>query len=109
MVKKKDSVKRAMIIIAIIFVLCTTAGIKILNEKNNKEELFKKCHEMETHPDLRYNCHCIPTFLLNRTDTGEYVKKKSKEMCTCSCDIGSDKPYVIELRVGEKQDIFTGQ
>ncbi|RLG13521.1 MAG: hypothetical protein DRN66_04005 [Candidatus Nanohalarchaeota archaeon] len=109
MAKKQDGLDKAMTVIAVLLVLCTLAGFAILKDKNEREDLIAKCRAIENHPDLQYDCQCVPTFLLNRTDTGEYVKKRSKEMCTCSCDIGTDTPYVVELRIAENLDDFKEQ
>ncbi|MCK5039987.1 MAG: hypothetical protein KAR87_03400 [Candidatus Aenigmarchaeota archaeon] len=102
--RKSDNLDKVMTIVAVLLLLCAIGGYLILKDKNETEALVEKCFAIQNSPDLQYECKCVPTFLLNRTDTGEYVKKRSKEMCTCSCDIGTGTPYVVELRVAENPD-----
>ncbi|MCK5177418.1 MAG: hypothetical protein KAQ92_06835 [Candidatus Aenigmarchaeota archaeon] len=100
--KKEDKeFNKAMVIVTVFIFICVTVVFLLFDDKKQIDELSAKCLEMQNHPDLQYECQCVPTYLLNNTDDGEYVKERTEEMCTCACDIGTDTPYVVEIRVAD--------
>ncbi|MCK5476564.1 MAG: hypothetical protein KAI55_01450 [Candidatus Aenigmarchaeota archaeon] len=100
--KKEDKeFNKAMIIITVFILICVLGTYLLFDDKKQTDDIYAKCIEMQNHPDLQYECQCVPTFLLNKTNNEGYVEKNTDEMCTCACDIGTDTPYVVEIRIAD--------
>lgn len=99
--KKENKIKfyiQLTISILLLLIIFTglVYGVYWLYEKKVYKDKLDFCLSVQNSKDLKYNCTCIPDMTKpNKTDE---IDSRTEKMCRCSCDIGKDTPYVIEIR-----------
>ncbi|OYT34275.1 MAG: hypothetical protein B6U87_02315 [Candidatus Aenigmarchaeota archaeon ex4484_52] len=100
---KKPKINKTLIVLIVVFIVFIISGYKIYKEKQQINELYKKCREIQNDPNLMLECKCIPTFAFNKTYASGTVKEKTSPFCTCICDIGQNKQHIFEIRISNNK------
>ncbi len=94
------------VMILVFLVVILIIGLKTAWDNREFNQLKEFCFNVQNSPDLEFPCECIP----NMRDYNEsaYINEKSKGVCVCTCDIGNNKSYVVEVRMADKEKFNHG-